>query len=245
MNQIDMLGLFKSLQEEMRAKLELGRAMIPHNGEMGAAAEDSWREWLRKYLPKRYKVDKAFVVDSNGNCSDQIDIVIYDSQYSYFLFNHEQVLYIPAESVYAVIECKQTLNKQNLHYAGEKAASVRALYRTSNNIPFATGVYNPKPLHTILAGIIVIESEWKDPLGDTFKSNMKLLSEDCRLDFGCAIKQGSFWAEWDPSLSIKKSAKDEALLFFFLQLLMKLQMIGTVPAIDIGKYAKVLQSFET
>ena len=114
MNQIDMLGLFKSLQEEMRAKLELGRAMIPHNGEMGAAAEDSWREWLRKYLPKRYKVDKAFVVDSNGNCSDQIDIVIYDSQYSYFLFNHEQVLYIPAESVYAVIECKQTLNKQNL-----------------------------------------------------------------------------------------------------------------------------------
>lgn len=244
MNQIDMLELFKGLQEEMRAKLELGRAMIPHNGEMGAAAEDSWREWLRKYLPKRYKVDKAFIVDCNGNCSEQIDIVIYDSQYSYFLFNHEQVLYIPAESVYAVIECKQTLNKQHLVYAGQKAATVRALTRTSNSIPFAAGTYNPKPRHPILAGIIAIESEWKDPLGDSLKSNLKNLGMNCQVDFGCTIKHGSFWVEWEPVFKIKKSAQDEALLFFFLQLLMKLQMIGTAPAIDIKQYARVLQSFE-
>ena len=122
--------LFKGMQTQMLATLELGRAQITHNGEMGEAAEESWRKWLKDYLPKRYRVDKAIVVDCDGNTSDQIDIVIYDGQYSYFVFKHEQVIYVPAESVYAVIEVKQDLTKANLDYAGGKAESVRKLKRT-------------------------------------------------------------------------------------------------------------------
>ena len=195
-------------------------------------------------MPKRYRVDKAIVVDCDGNTSDQIDIVIYDSQYSYFVFRHEQVIYVPAESVYAVIEVKQDLTKAHLDYAGAKAESVRKLKRTSIEIPFAAGKYRPKPLHSILAGIITIESTWSDPLGDTLRKNLRSLADSCRIDFGCALKQGAFWVEYEPKMVVKKSATDEALLFFFLQLLMKLQSIGTVPAIDIREYAKSLQSFE-
>ena len=103
---LDMSQLFKGMQSKMSATLELGRAGIVHNGEMGEAAEESWRKWLRTYLPGRYEVDKAIVVDCDGNTSDQIDIVIYDRQYSYFVFKHEQVKYVPAESVYAVIESR-------------------------------------------------------------------------------------------------------------------------------------------
>ena len=232
------------MQTQMLATLELGRAQITHNGEMGEAAEESWRRFLKDYLPKRYRVDKAIVVDCDGNTSDQIDIVIYDGQYSYFVFKHEQVIYVPAESVYAVIEVKQDLTKANLDYAGGKAASVRKLKRTSVEIPFAAGKYRPKPLHSILAGIITIESTWADPLGDTLRRNLRNLSDGYRIDFGCALKHGAFWAEYEPSFKMRKSATDEALLFFFLQLLMKLQSIGTVPAIDIEEYAKSLQSFE-
>lgn len=244
MGNIDMTNLFKGMQTQMLATLELGRSQITHNGEMGEAAEESWRKWLKDYLPKRYRVDKAIVVDCDGNTSDQIDIVIYDSQYSYFVFKHEQVIYVPAESVYAVIEVKQDLTKAHLDYAGEKAESVRQLRRTSVEIPFVAGKYRPKPLHRILAGIITIESTWTDPFGDTLRKNLRGLPENRRLDFGCALKQGAFWADYEPKMSIKKSAEEEALLFFFLQLLMKLQGIGTVPAIDIGEYAKSLQSFE-
>ena len=241
---VNMRDLFKDMQAQMQSKLELGRAHITHNGEMGEAAEESWRNWLRTYLPKRYRVDKAIVVDCDGNTSDQIDIVIYDSQYSYFVFNHEQVIYVPAESVYAVIEVKQELTKTNLEYAGEKAESVRKLRRTSVEIPFVAGIYRPKPLHNIIAGIITIESKWSDPLGDTLRKNLQSLNNDCRVDFGCAIKQGAFWVEYEPKFKIKRSAKEESLMFFFLQLLIKLQRIGTVPAIDIEEYAKSLQSFE-
>ena len=244
MGKIDMTELFKGMQVQMLSTLELGRAQITHNGEMGEAAEESWRRWLRDYLPKRYRVDKAIVVDCDGNTSDQIDIVIYDSQYSYFVFKHEQVIYVPAESVYAVIEVKQDLSKAHLEYAGEKAKSVRSLKRTSVEIPFVAGKYRPKPLHDILAGIITIESTWTDPLGETLRKNLRSITGDNKIDFGCALKQGAFWVEYEPKMTIKKSAKDEALLFFFLQMLMKLQSIGTVPAIDIAEYAKSLQSFE-
>lgn len=244
MANINMRKLFIGLQNEMLSTLEVGRELITHNGEMGEAAEESWRKWLRDYLPKRYRVDKAFVIDCDGSTSDQIDIVIYDGQYSYFVFKHEQAIYVPAESVYAVIEVKQDITKQNLEYAGDKARSVRALKRTSAEIPFAAGKYRPKPLHDILAGIIAIESNWSDPLGETLKKNIRALPDEQRLDFGCALKQGAFWVEYAPDFKMKKSAKEESLMFFFLQLLMKLQAIGTVPAIEIREYAKSLQSFE-
>ena len=244
MGNVDMREMFQGMQKQMLATLELGRSQVTHNGEMGEAAENSWRKWLSNYLPRRYKVDKAFVVDCDGKISDQIDVVIYDSQYSYFVFKHEQVLYVPSESVYAVIEIKQDLTKSHLEYAGDKAASVRKLRRTSAEIPFVAGKYKPKPLHNILAGIITIESTWSDPLGDTLRKNIRNMKDECKLDFGCALKHGAFWVDYDPKLTIKKSAPDESLLFFFLQLLMRLQSIGTVPAIDIGEYAKSLQSFE-
>lgn len=244
MEQIDLRDLFKGMQEQMLSSLELGRTQIKHNGEKGEATEESWRQWLRTYLPKRYKVDKAFVVDCEGNLSEQVDIVIYDSQYSYFVFKHEQVTYVPAESVYAVIEVKQSLTKTNIEYAGNKAESVRKLKRTSVEIPFAAGKYRPKPLHNILAGIVAIDSKWSDSLGDTFYKDICELTGDCRLDFGCALKQGSFWIDYIPDFCVKKSEDDEALLFLFLQLLMNLQSIGTVPAIDIKAYAKSLKSFE-
>ena len=244
MTQVDILKLFKNMQTQMESTLDLGRSSISHPGEMGEAAEESWRSWLRKYLPRRYCVDKAFVIDSEGNRSDQIDIVIYDGQYSYFVFKHEQVIYIPAESVYAVIEVKQNLNKAHIDYAGEKAASVRQLIRTSVEIPFVGGIYRPKPLHKIIAGIITIESDWKDPLGDTLKKNLKGLDDDHSIEFGCAIKHGSFWTQYSPQFRVHRSTADESLLFFFLELLKSLQTIGTVPAIDINEYAKVLHSFE-
>ena len=42
--------------------------------------------------------------------SEQIDVVVFDRQYSPFIFNYEGQTIIPAESVYAVFEAKQTVN---------------------------------------------------------------------------------------------------------------------------------------
>src|SRR5438128_2046395 len=140
---IDFKQLFGSLQAELDAKLKSGR-IIQHPGSKGDNSELNWIEMLRQYLPQRYRIEKAFVVDSKGAISEQLDIVVFDAHYSPPIFNTGGTLYVPAESVYAVLEVKPELNKENLEYASQKAASARKLHRTSVEIRHAGGVYPAK-----------------------------------------------------------------------------------------------------
>ena len=78
------------------------------------AQPQNWLEMLNTYLPERYKADSAFVMDHRGRLSEQIDVVIYDRQYSPLLFKQDGVLYVPAESVYAVFDVKQDMRRQHI-----------------------------------------------------------------------------------------------------------------------------------
>jgi hypothetical protein len=100
--------LLASLHEDIQQKLAIVRSNMGHPGAKGDASEHVWIKMLDTYLPQRYKAENAFVVDSEGNFSDQIDVVIFDRQYSPFIFKYEGQTIIPAESVYAVFEAKQT-----------------------------------------------------------------------------------------------------------------------------------------
>lgn len=230
--------IFSTLQDKMIANVNLSK--IPnHPTDKGDNVEKSWLRWFGEYLPKRYRTAKATVIDCKGNISDQIDIVLYDGQYSYLVFNQNDTIYVPAESVYAVFEVKPSLKKENIIYAGNKAASVRKLYRTSAPIPYAGGVYDPKPLHRILSGILTITSGWKEPFGEPFKKCIVACDELQQVDCGCVLEGGAFF--YDDSQSIlKKSGVEESLVHFFLQLLILLQKIGTVPAIDLKEYMQAL-----
>src|SRR6266849_7397229 len=119
--------LLAGLHEDIQQRLAIARKAIAHPGSKGDASELVWLDMLQKYLPKRYSAVKAHVVDSDGNFSDQIDVVIFDRQYSPFVFNFQEQLVVPSESVYAVFEANQTENVGLVTYAQEKAASVRRL----------------------------------------------------------------------------------------------------------------------
>ncbi|ODM27094.1 hypothetical protein A7W90_13210 [Clostridium sp. Bc-iso-3] len=243
MNTIDIKGLFYDLQNQMISKLSTNRRSIIHPGTKGDASELNWIEWLKTYLPKRYNVDRAFIIDCNNNISEQIDIVIYDQQYSPFAFNQDSAIYIPAESVYAVFEVKQELNKEYIEYAGKKAESVRALSRTSAPIYHAGGCYPPKPHSKILAGILTLSSSWSEPLGTSFENCIKSLEKNQQIDIGCVLQCGSFKVSYtEESIDIEKSTVQEAFIYFFLKLLMELQKLGTIPAMDIECYARALDS---
>lgn len=240
-NKILIHDLFLGLQDEMTASLITKRKGIKHPGAKGSSTETSWLKMLKTYLPKRYDAEKAFVLDSKGNISDEIDIVIFDRQYSPFLFNHDGALYIPAESVYCVIEVKPSFNKEVLEYAGKKAGSVRRLYRTSAPIPHAGGQFKPKKLFNIISGIVVLDSEWSPAFGKPFENCLQSLDLKEKIDFGCVLKEGSFFASYSKKgLSIQKSNSKTSLIYFFLKLLSELQKIGTVPAIKIDEYWKII-----
>ena len=55
-------------------------------------------------LAPRYQAATAHVVDSEGNFSDQIDVVVFDRQYSPFIFTFEGQKIIPPR---ACMECSR------------------------------------------------------------------------------------------------------------------------------------------
>lgn len=236
-NTISISTLFEGLQASMMESLTQGKKITFHAPTKGRISEINWHELFNVHLPKRYGVEKnIFVIDVNGQISQEIDLIIFDRQYSPFLFKKDGVQYIPAESVYAVFEVKPAINKKMIEYAGEKVKSVRILKRTSAPVPNIYGTAKPKKPHRILAGILTLNSEWKDPFGKSFKTVIESLPNKARIDIGCALQCGAFDFQLNKTLTTSKPQK--ALMHFFLNLLGKLQRFGTVAALDFFEYLK-------
>ena len=256
---IDLRELFNGLQTQMLASLNVDRVFIEHPGSKGDATEQRWIVFLRTYLPDRYKVDKAIVIDSTGNVSEQMDIVIYDAIYTPFIFNQDGFMYIPAESVYAVFEVKQDV-KGYIDYAAQKVESVRRLKRTSVEMVNSGRRTSARPLTKILGGILTTTSSYSGT--ETVSKQLKELKGYQTLDLGCLCDTGSFHVDYKETRpdgidqtknefieqvyesrevnEIIFSDKKVSLFTFFLQLVSYLKSIGTVPAIDINAYLNAI-----
>lgn len=264
MSKIDLKLLFKGLQSQMTAQLNTNREFIEHPGSKGDALENAWIEWLRNYLPNRYSVDKAIVIDHEGNTSHQIDIVIYDNWFTPFIFSQNGFHYIPAEGVYAVFEVKPDIAGQsdgvsNIEYAGAKIESVRKLLRTSVTMINSGKPVGPRPMTKIIGGILCSTNTFTHKNNKTIETKMKSLKGLQSIDMGCIADYGSFFVDYDPDSEIMENGWDKYLEFydnrnfsgvkfskpensmvtFFMQLTRYLQQaIGTVPAIDLSSYLK-------
>src|SRR5438046_2594177 len=193
MTQWSLSKLLAGLHDDIQKRLEISRGAFGHPGIKGDASENVWLALLQSYLPQRYQAATAHVVDSVGNFSQQIDVVVFDRQYSPFIFKYEGQTIIPAESVYGVFEAKQAADANMVAYAQEKVASVRQLHRTSLPIPYAGGTYPAKPLIPILGGLLTFESNWSPALGASFEQALLKDIGDGRLDIGCVAAHGHFF----------------------------------------------------
>jgi len=229
--------LLASLHDDIERRLETARKSFGHPGTKGDASEAIWLELLQTYLPTRYQAASAHVVDSKGEFSQQIDVVVFDRQYSPFIFQYQGQTIIPAESVYAVFEAKQASNAEQVAYAMDKVASVRRLHRTSLPIPHAGGTYPPKPLPHILGGLLTFESDWKPALGEPL-SKALAGSHQGSLDLGCVAAHGLFLKNEQGVYTFVDKGKPATA--FLLELIAQLQMSATVPMIDVRAYARWL-----
>lgn len=264
---IDLKHLFSGMQQQMEAQLNTNRNFINQSGAKGDALENVWIQWLRTYLPNRYQVDKAIVIDATGATSDQIDLVIYDQQYTPFVFNQNGFKYIPAEGVYAVFEVKPDIkgyvkDLSHIAYAGEKIASVRKLNRTSVSIINAGKPVPARPLTEIVGGILASTNSIVKE--STLKSQFESLDGLATLDLSCAIEALTIDLQYDQSFTgawglgnqelnqevtnyyqsrklgdIHLIKTENAMIVFFLKLVDYLQQrLGTVAAIDLDAYLK-------
>jgi hypothetical protein len=228
---------FEAEQKLLSVQLEMSSKSITHDGVMGEVNEQYLINVLRKYLPMRYQVAQGIVIDSNGSTSDQIDIIIFDNQYTPTLLDQHAHRFIPAEAVYCVIEAKSVLNKHNLEYAANKAHSVRVLERTSVPIPHAGGEFPAKPQFPIVAGIIATSVDWSEGLeSESFTETLASLNGTRSIEFGIVLSDRAF-DTFSGVLSV--SAKAGSLAAFLFRLLQRLQSLGTVPAVNWNRYAAV------
>lgn len=260
-NKIELKSLFEGLQNQMLAQLSTNRKFIEHPGSKGDALENAWIEWLKKYLPNRYSVDKAIIIDHEGSTSHQIDIVIYDNWFTPFIFSQNGFHYIPAEGVYAVFEVKPDLKgnvdeKTYIEYLGVKVESVRKLKRTSTSMISSGLEMGARPLTKIIGGILTSTNTIKRE--STIEGQLKNLTGFKGIDLGCIADQGSFFVDYKGEedtretdfdkrytdyysnrhfTELKFSKKENSLVTFFMQLTRYLQQaIGTVPAINLQSY---------
>lgn len=232
---------FNLEQDCLRASLASSER-IKHCGDRGETNEQHFIKFLRHYLPNRYSVEKATVIDSEGQTSESIDIVIFDRQYTPSLFDNDYHRYIPAEAVYAVFECKPEITKDYIQYAANKVASVRRLKRTSTSIYHAGGIMQPKKPGEILGGILTLRISWQDGIESSFCMNaLKENIDHGPLNIGLSVEGGCFYFHDEKFIckNIDRNTPGKHLGIFIFELLDKLQKIGTVPAVDWQKYKEI------
>lgn len=100
-------------------------------GQIGSAREVPVREKLEQLLPKGLTVGSGFVIDSFGNSSRQMDVILYERDYCpvYCINRDPSATYYPCEGVIAVGEVKSSITSTELSDIFAKLASVKRLRR--------------------------------------------------------------------------------------------------------------------
>ena len=169
--------------------------------------------------------------------------MLFDRQYTPLIFEHHDQIIVPVEAVYALFEAKQDIRADFVRYAQQKVASVRRLHRTSAPVQTIDGQRTATP-QPILAGFLAFENKWK--AATTGKNLSPLLAADQgegRLDFGCIAVYGTFGCQGADCVTSTPHGK--ATTCFLLELITRLQRMGTAPAIDMAAYARWLSGTRT
>lgn len=139
-----MISSMKAAAQKMLIDFEKTKS-ITHNLTKGEARESSVLEnFLKPYLPSRYSIGRGIIVDIEDNASKQQDLVIFDAFNSPILENLESSMLFFPESVFATIEVKSLLTKNELEDVLKKSISVWELKRTvSPSIALSPGIIVP------------------------------------------------------------------------------------------------------
>ncbi len=90
-----------------------------------------------------------------------------------------------------------------------------------------------------MAGILAIEVDWKDGMGDSFREIHAKLAKERMIDCGFAATGASFDTFAGPDTYVF-GPPENALAHFAFRLRWKLQSLATVPAVDWLAYANQL-----
>ena len=235
----------QAAQSRIIAEAEIERRFNIDNFDSGAGVEDIVRQEVSKLLPSRYSVDPGVINDADGRTAGDSDVVIRDPFWSPTVklgaTPQSRRLHFPIESVYSVIEVKQTIGFTELDDAMKKLVSVSRLDRPDNPYGHITenqhlqwldkDGYILNPLHTTVLGIGTKKGTTFEQLARRFGRINALLRRHhivttlCVLDLGGtawystddAANATHMWDRQEP-LKLRVITQGEAFYRFFVHL---------------------------
>lgn len=125
---IGFKAVLRARSEALTASLREARQLLgSHAPSSGSAQERAVAEFLRAFLPSRFKVDSGFVVNAAGDVSGQQDVLILGEKSTGPIANYAGFGVHPVENVVAVVEVKTRLTTARLRSAFETVHSVSRL----------------------------------------------------------------------------------------------------------------------
>jgi hypothetical protein len=96
----------KQMEELIAAQLD----MINHHGTtIGTLRETIWQDLFKQIIPKKFIiVHSVFIIDSNNQISNEVDLAIIDEMYTPYVFQYGKMKFVPIEAVAVVVECKSS-----------------------------------------------------------------------------------------------------------------------------------------
>jgi hypothetical protein len=105
---------WSGVAQRLDAEVEVLNRLVPHRGEQGRANEITLYNLLSSLLPSNVGVGSGIVIDHEGTCSNQIDIVIFDKASQPQILAQTTQMLFPVETVLMAIEVKTTLSEDEV-----------------------------------------------------------------------------------------------------------------------------------
>jgi hypothetical protein len=125
---------YSGVLRRLRSEVEVLNQLIPHNASKGAENEECLRNLIRNFIPRRFSVGSGIIIDSYGNRSRQVDLIIYDDHIYPNLFGQLSTSLFPVETVIATIEVKTYVDGPKLVEVFENSRSIRALKHYTDKV---------------------------------------------------------------------------------------------------------------
>jgi hypothetical protein len=123
--------VMSSVSQKMQLDFAQLTAQITHKPSKGTAREEIVRRFLEERLPESLEMGAGEVVDTTGQRSAQMDLVVFDRLHCPRLVQVGDIRVYPVEGVQAVIQVKSKIDMPGLRDSVENIRSAKRLMKSA------------------------------------------------------------------------------------------------------------------
>lgn len=216
----DLIQLIQQATAGIATEYQRIRARAKEDpGTAGDQGEQNWADILHEWLPTTFHVvTKGRIIFSNGQTSDQMDVLVLSPSYPKGLLNKKVYL---AAGVIAAFECKNTLRREHIRKVVRASSKLGRLSRADSSV-------KQHIVYGLLAHSHDIASKRKPPqevISDALEAADEAELDDPRdcLDFICVADLGTWTLMRMPIVPQNPSSRAAVATSYMAQVVLQVQ----------------------